>query len=660
MDISSSTSAIVEPIPSIPQIQPPARRVLPSRSRRAGPGAGVGNCDADQMILDAHKRKIEDVPVIPENTRFFLSTSAALAPPEASSSRIAINSRSDDRYFDRPDVIKAFRQQTNIETPEFIELKDTQEGLGRFRARDSDEGTLDTSDAAYERRHRKYETMEKRQRLRELEKLKHEQYKLKERIEQLRAMDPTAFLTLSASSFTPAPGHVPVAEDDPNASIPGGHANGTAAVHEGERRRKEMLEVATMLENRYRILLPPERHARKAVPGGSNPMQPSTLLLVPEGLEVPSSSRATSARPRKRPNVDDGESEVDEDEAMEQKPLKIRLNLSKTRKVPPAADPTEEPPPLDSDLPLTDSPMSSPAIAVLESAEGQAGSSKVTGNGRGRGRPRTDGQPPKKRAKVLQESQPDIPTDTASAGVAKEQSVPPIETLGESISAPVQRRPSKPTQPRNPPKKNQSCMLVIVAKRGASANARGGIRHNTAFGFKVSPDVDLELNYEPPLWLLMDDEFQKRAAKYYPNHGVLDPHFTVDPLLIDEARRASTEPGADGAAMTDFADDQKEATPVAQDALIKDASPITPETSTPNTDALPDPPEVLSSNNKDAPPWVPTKEVPPEPSRDHHMEDESLTPPTGEDDENEDGMRDSGVESEDELIFNRSRDSKSR
>ena len=65
---------------------------------------------------------------------------------------------------------------------------------------------MDTSDAAYEKRHRKYETFEKRQRLREKEKLKHEHYKLKERIEQLRAMDSSAFLAIPASEFADTPG----------------------------------------------------------------------------------------------------------------------------------------------------------------------------------------------------------------------------------------------------------------------------------------------------------------------------------------------------------------------------------------------------------------------------------------------------------------------
>ena len=83
---------------------------------------------------------------------------------------------------------------------------------------------MDTSDAAYEKRHRKYESFEKRQRLREKEKLKHEHYKLKERIDQLRGMDTAAFLAIPASEFAEARRHTPggagAAADEPAAVAP--------------------------------------------------------------------------------------------------------------------------------------------------------------------------------------------------------------------------------------------------------------------------------------------------------------------------------------------------------------------------------------------------------------------------------------------------------
>jgi hypothetical protein len=113
----------------------------------------------------------------------------------------------------------------------------------------------DTSDAMYEKRHRKHEIFEKRQRLREKEKLKHEQYKLKERIEQLTVMDGSAFLGLPAASFSLPP----AADEDKSGVISGTQTNDTEILDEGERRQQEMLEVASILEERYRTLLPSDK-----------------------------------------------------------------------------------------------------------------------------------------------------------------------------------------------------------------------------------------------------------------------------------------------------------------------------------------------------------------------------------------------------------------
>jgi hypothetical protein len=116
---------------------------------------------------------------------------------------------------------------------------------------------VDTSDIAYEKRHRKYESFEKRQRLREKEKLKHEHYKLKERIEQLRNMEVSAFLALPASSFSAPPAHYDELSEDITSVVV--YPTSINAIQEGERRRKEMLEIAEGLEERYRVLLPSDR-----------------------------------------------------------------------------------------------------------------------------------------------------------------------------------------------------------------------------------------------------------------------------------------------------------------------------------------------------------------------------------------------------------------
>ncbi|KAL4062970.1 hypothetical protein V8B97DRAFT_1877236 [Scleroderma yunnanense] len=250
------------------------KRVLPSRSRRGGPG--VGSCDVDLMILDAQRRRLDNEPLIPPNTSFLLTTNSALLESSRDSRPFQLNDIAKQRYFDQPEVIQAYRDQQLIQTPEFTLLPEDASVGGRFRPRSSlDNDSADTSDATYEKRHRKYETFEKRQRLREKEKLKHEQYKLKERIEQLRVMDGSAFLGLPASSFVP-----PVEHDDVDGDYSSMHAGDIALVHnEGERRRLQMLEVASSLEQRYRTLLPSDK---KLADLKSSSRQSSVNLNIPD------------------------------------------------------------------------------------------------------------------------------------------------------------------------------------------------------------------------------------------------------------------------------------------------------------------------------------------------------------------------------------------
>ncbi len=153
-------------------------------------------------------------------------------------------------YFDRPEVIKSFRQQEAIETPVWGQIPKDAVG-GRLRHRNGVEvcptplfglastalfqDHFDTSDHAYIQRHRKFETFEKRQRRREKEKLEHEHHKLKNRIDQLRALDAPAF--------------------------------GGKDITESEKNRDNMLATAVDLEQRYRVLLPDPRRPDKRRPG---------------------------------------------------------------------------------------------------------------------------------------------------------------------------------------------------------------------------------------------------------------------------------------------------------------------------------------------------------------------------------------------------------
>ncbi|KAH9486293.1 hypothetical protein JR316_0000357 [Psilocybe cubensis] len=285
--------------PSSSTVSAPGRqkRVLPSRSRRGGPG--VGNCDSDVLILETYKRQYEIEPLIPLSTPFLLSTKADAAKntESANEAGIHINVVANERYFARPEVLKAFREQQLIQTPEYESIGESSYVGTRTRPRPED-ATVDTSDAAYEKRHRKFETLEKRQRLREKEKLKHEHYKLKERIEQLRAMDSAAFMTLPASSFSPAPPQATAELDDLITSgSPYAQINGVVSNSEGERRRKEMLETAYKLEKRYAYLLPPDRVRKTAdTPNESGAKLPSDIRDGEESDTEKIPSNASSRR----------------------------------------------------------------------------------------------------------------------------------------------------------------------------------------------------------------------------------------------------------------------------------------------------------------------------------------------------------------------------
>lgn len=154
---SSSSKASAAP-------QTRQKRILPSRSRRGGPG--VGNCEVDVMILDTYKRQgaplfylltgtpklialsaspAENEPLIPANTPFLLTTDSSQVPLASTSSsapntsRLQLNLSARERYFDRPEVIKAYKQQLTIQTPEYTQLSEDASVGGRFRPRGAED-----------------------------------------------------------------------------------------------------------------------------------------------------------------------------------------------------------------------------------------------------------------------------------------------------------------------------------------------------------------------------------------------------------------------------------------------------------------------------------------------------------------------------------------
>ncbi|KIK94147.1 hypothetical protein PAXRUDRAFT_12220 [Paxillus rubicundulus Ve08.2h10] len=444
----------------LPTSHPRQKRVLPSRPRRGGPG--IGSCDVDLMILDAQKRRLDNEPLIPADTPFLLTTNSALLNPSSSRpSSFGLNSLANQRYFDRPDVMKAYREQLNIQTPEFSFLSEDASVGGRFRPRSSGEvctsvffdGSVgpspiahlprvqqdcaDTSDATYEKRHRKYETFEKRQRLREKEKLKHEQYKLKERIEQLKAMDGSAFLGLPATSFL-----LPAGTDD-DETLPGAHINGAAIYHEGERRRQEMLEVASMLEERYRTLLPSEKKLadlKGASRSSSVNLQLSDVRTQEDSIF---SARETFSQPSPKPNAPS---------------IVLKIKVPQFRQKDPNG------------LPL--SIVSSPGAKTLSQHHLS---------------------PTKPFSKVSSDT-----LSTSSERSRKRSRASCVDYPESPRSTP--EHVTKPSHSSVAPK-TESLLMQWALRTRAAPNARKTQRHVTAFGTKVPLELEEVRDFELPRWI---------------------------------------------------------------------------------------------------------------------------------------------------------------
>lgn len=157
--------------------------------------------------------------------------------------------------------------------------------------------------------HSRFERQERTIRLREREKLKHDQYKLKERLEQLRHLDPAAFMTLPATAFTAPPNAPNVSAEALEAGtseLPGIHVNGAAVHNEGMRRKEIMLDMGDHLEARYKLLLPSEKRAAKP-PAANVNASASREQELPEASTSSARSgrkRRKSAEPQEKGDVD--------------------------------------------------------------------------------------------------------------------------------------------------------------------------------------------------------------------------------------------------------------------------------------------------------------------------------------------------------------------
>ncbi|KAF8527447.1 hypothetical protein BU17DRAFT_61593 [Hysterangium stoloniferum] len=437
------------------------KRVLPTRSRRGG-GPNVGNSGVDMLIIDTERRNRDAKPSVAPEQPFFLTTHAGLVP------RAQEGDADTESYFDQPEVRAACLAQEAIQVPHFEPLPDDAVG-GRLRARAEEEGP-ETSDAAYVSRHRKYETFEKRQRRREKEKLVHEQFKLKERIDQLRGMDASAF--------------------------------GTG----GETRRKEMLDVAIALERRYAVLLPPEpKRANKKGEkkrGKGEGLRTGTTTgddadTEEEQLVSPQPPELVRPVPVKPILVLRGDKEKGKEKVV----ITVSTPPPQPSLPPPSPVPSVPPPPAVSvaieanvvpNVPhrspyIAASAFNAPTeqVATIQNSESVAHVATKSENG---------GSPPP-------EHLPPTPSVSAPAP-STEPSIPP--------PPPRKRQRKDPHRVNTPeaPAYTQSVLLQIAARKAAQPQARQTTRVLMAFGFRVPIEVDDQMDYELPPWLMTRDELE--------------------------------------------------------------------------------------------------------------------------------------------------------
>ena len=83
-------------------------------------------------ILCCHTE--ENDPLIPKKTVFVLTTNSKYIP-SASTSQIGLNRCANERFFERPEVIKAFKEQQDIQIPEFTEVPEHDMVPSKLRAR---------------------------------------------------------------------------------------------------------------------------------------------------------------------------------------------------------------------------------------------------------------------------------------------------------------------------------------------------------------------------------------------------------------------------------------------------------------------------------------------------------------------------------------------
>ncbi|WVQ66159.1 uncharacterized protein L199_004337 [Kwoniella botswanensis] len=294
----------------------PERRVLPARIRRSA-GGGEGMREVEEMIIDWFERWGEPSTTPPKQLPIHLTSLplSFVSPPTTKTQQdVAVPT-----ITLTPSRRKAeegegrLGKEEKIEVPDWVMVKagedDKEEareelvfgrgGKGKGpvspvkrlrRGGIGDEVEEDTSDSYYLSLHRKYEVFERRQRIREKEKLQFERYKMKSRLDLLKNIPRLNWILIVNTilqRFTN--------QDQPTTSKAGEEldTNGETKKEDGISRAKAkirdngeewlkdlLIREGEQLMKRFQELLPPE--PRKPKHSSANtPHQPSSRLSTP-------------------------------------------------------------------------------------------------------------------------------------------------------------------------------------------------------------------------------------------------------------------------------------------------------------------------------------------------------------------------------------------
>ncbi|ORY34604.1 hypothetical protein BCR39DRAFT_513576 [Naematelia encephala] len=271
----------------------PEKRVLPARIRRAAGTGQEGMRDLEEMVVDWLDRFGEPCATPPDSLQIHLTTVplSMLSPPpstvtsHAPAPQVTVTPTRATRF--QPLASPLPRQAAPLDKAELIETPswtlvrpgedDAEEAreelalgrglttltigrggpqspIKRLRKPLDDTMIKDTSDAYYISLHRKYEVFERRQRIREKEKLQFERYKMRSRIDMLRTMPKPAWANVVSAIF---------ARTDENGRWDKGKAKVQQEGTEWLQRR--LLKEGAEVMQRYEELLPSEHKKTKGI-----------------------------------------------------------------------------------------------------------------------------------------------------------------------------------------------------------------------------------------------------------------------------------------------------------------------------------------------------------------------------------------------------------